>query len=112
MKLLLLIAGCSLLLSSFARADSPVRIGLEKSVNPYTHMPQQKIHVQSVTDQVTIRDITVNRGHCAVYEKMVSHPIFPVTLVYGKTLVVTPQGTCEILEINVVTSQGNWLVKY
>lgn len=48
-------------------AEAPVRIGLEQVKNPYyPNLHQQRVHVQSLTDSVTINDVVVNRGNCPI----------------------------------------------
>jgi hypothetical protein len=38
-------------------------------------------------------------------------PLVPSTLPYGKVAVYI-KGPCSVAEINVITSQGDWLMKY
>lgn len=100
-------------------AEAPVRIGLEQVRNPYyPNLHQQRVHVQSLTDSVTIKDIVVNRGNCpiqkipSVYAGSKPVPLVPSTLPYGKEIAVYIKGPCGVAEIYVITSQGDWLMKY
>ena len=100
-------------------AEAPVRIGLEQVRNPYyPNLHQQRVHVQSLTDSVTIKDIVVNRGNCpiqkipTVYAGSKPVPLVPSTLPYGKEIAVYVKGPCNVAEINVITSQGDWLMKH
>jgi hypothetical protein len=100
-------------------AEAPVRIGLEQVRNPYyPNLHQQRVHVQSLTDSVTIKDIVVNRGNCpiqkipTVYAGSKPVPLVPSTLPYGKEIAVYIKGPCSVAEINVITSQGDWLMKH
>ena len=109
-----------LMITSLAHAaEAPVRIGLEQVRNPYyPNLHQQRVHVQSLTDSVTIKDIVVNRGNCpiqkipTVYAGSKPVPLVPSTLPYGKEIAVYIKGPCSVAEINVITSQGDWLMKY
>ncbi|HGK3929218.1 TPA: hypothetical protein ACJ2OB_000592 [Klebsiella pneumoniae] len=100
-------------------AEAPVRIGLEQVKNPYyPNVHQQRVHVQSLTDSVTINDVVVNRGNCpiqkmpTVYAGSKPVALVPSTLPYGKEIAVYIQGPCSVAEINVITNQGDWLMKY
>ncbi|WP_287786875.1 MULTISPECIES: hypothetical protein [Atlantibacter] len=100
-------------------AETPVRIGLEQVKNPYyPNLHQQRVHVQSLTDSVTINDVVVNRGNCpiqklpTVYAGSKPVALVPSTLPYGKEIAVYIKGPCNVAEINVITSQGDWLMKY
>ncbi|AUM05031.1 MULTISPECIES: hypothetical protein [Enterobacter] len=100
-------------------AEAPVRIGLEQVKNPYyPNLHQQRVHVQSLTDSVTINDVVVNRGNCpiqklpTVYAGSKPVALVPSTLTYGKEITVYIKGPCSVAEINVITSQGDWLMKY
>ncbi|MFZ5204223.1 hypothetical protein ACWKYH_17225 [Enterobacter sp. UPMP2076] len=100
-------------------AEAPVRIGLEQVKNPYyLNLHQQRVHVQSLTDSVTINDVVVNRGNCpiqkmpTVYAGSKPVALVPSTLPYGKEIAVYIKGPCSVVEINVITSQGDWQMKY
>lgn len=102
-------------------AEAPVRIGLEQFTNPAypaLNLHEQRVHIQSVTDNVTINDVVVNRGNChikkmpSVYTGSKPVPLIPSTLAYGKEVVIKIDGPCNVVEINTITSQGDWLMKY
>ncbi|HDR2590564.1 hypothetical protein ACEV60_20555 [Enterobacter ludwigii] len=100
-------------------AEAPVRIGLEQVKNPYyPNLHQQRVHVQSLNDSVTIKDIVINRGNCpiqkmpTVYAGSKPVALIPSTLPYGKEIAVYIKGPCSVAEINVITSQGDWMMKY
>ncbi|EMN8583233.1 TPA: hypothetical protein ACG04Z_000534 [Klebsiella aerogenes] len=97
-------------------AEAPVRIGLEQVRNPYyPNLHQQRVHVQSLTDSVTIKDIVVNRGNCPIQKiptVYAGSKLVPSTLPYGKEIAVYIKGPCSVAEINVITSQGDWLMKH
>ena len=110
----------ALMISPLTHAtEAPVRIGLEQVKNPYyPNLHQQRVHVQSLADSITIQDIVVNRGNCpiqkmpTVYAGSKPVPLVPSTLPYGKEIAVYIKGPCSVAEINVITSQGDWLMKY
>ncbi|WP_447887609.1 hypothetical protein [Serratia fonticola] len=93
-----------LMITSLAHAaEAPVRIGLEQVRNPYyPNLHQQRVHVQSLTDSVTIKNIVVNRGNCPIQKiptvcagsKPV--PLVPSTLPYGKEIAVYIKGPCSV----------------
>ncbi|HED2829089.1 hypothetical protein [Enterobacter kobei] len=100
-------------------AEAPIRIGLEQVKNPYyPNLHQQRVHVQSLTDSVTIKDIVINRGNCpiqkmpTVYAGSKPVSLVPSTLPYGEEIAAYIKGPCSVAEINVITSQGDWLMKY
>ncbi|HHI1315508.1 TPA: hypothetical protein ACQ8ZJ_004709 [Escherichia coli] len=71
--------------------EAPVRIGLKQVKNPYyPNLHQQRVHVQSLTDSATIKDILVNRGNCpiqkmpTVYADSKPIALVPSTLPYGR----------------------------
>ncbi|HCE8851237.1 TPA: hypothetical protein NHU67_001625 [Citrobacter freundii] len=120
MKTALAAIAVALLASPLVQAaEAPVRIGLEQVKNPYyPNLHQQRVHVQSLADSVTINDVVVNRGNCpiqktpTVYAGSKPVPLIPSTLPYGKEIAVYIKGPCTVAEINVITSQGDWLMKY
>ncbi len=120
MKTALAVIAVALMISPMVQAaEAPVRIGLEQVKNPYyPNLHQQRVHVQSLTDSVTINDVVVNRGNCpiqkmpTVYAGSKPVALVPSTLPYGKEIAVYIKGPCSVAEINVITSQGDWLMKY
>lgn len=100
-------------------AEAPIKIGLEQVKNPYyPNLHQQRVHIQSLADSVKINDVVVNRGNCpvqkmpTVYAGSKPVPLVPSTLPYGKDVAIYIKGPCNVVEINVITSQGNWIMKY
>ncbi|WP_065357251.1 hypothetical protein [Kluyvera georgiana] len=63
------------------------------------------INIFSVTDQVTITGLVVNRGNC---ESMVLGRTNTPTLKYGESAGFTVNGQCNIMEFTVNTSMGNY----
>ncbi len=120
MKTALAAIAVALMISPLVQAaEAPVRIGLEQVKNPYyPNLHQQRVHVQSLADSVTINDVVVNRGNCpiqkmpTVYAGSKPVALVPSTLPYGKEIAVYIKGPCSVAEINVITSQGDWLMKY
>jgi len=120
MKTAMIALAVALMISPLLHAaEAPVRIGLEQVRNPYyPNLHQQRVHVQSRTDSVTIKDVVVNRGNCpiqkmpTVYAGSKPVPLVPSTLSFGKEIAVYIKGPCSVAEINIITSQGDWLMKY
>ena len=108
MKNAWMIVATTLLISPLTQAaESPVRIAVKGTqVVP-------EVRVMAVSDNITINEITVNRGNCQVLNKnfVTNKPAFPVTLKYGQEMMVMA-GTCTVMQVDVATSQGNWQMKY
>lgn len=88
-------------------AEAPIQIGS----GPTNAGPMYaKIYVTSLSDNIVIKKIVVNRGNCKDAE---ATPWRPVRLGFGSRLdriFVGKDGfsTCNVLEVAVETDQGNW----
>lgn len=82
---------------------SPVKVVVEE--NPY-HSFMSIIKVQSLVDDVSVSNVTVNRGNCPLYQKITT----PRRLGFGQTMSVDTNncGRAKIIEIVVSTDQGDW----
>ncbi len=82
---------------------SPVKVVVEE--NPY-HTFMSIIKVQSLVDDVSVSNVTVNRGNCPLYQKITT----PRRLGFGQTMSVDTNncGRNKIIEIVVSTDQGDW----
>ncbi|CAA0185946.1 hypothetical protein [Acinetobacter baumannii] len=82
---------------------SPVKVLVEE--NP-SHSFMSIIKVQSLVDDVTVSNVTVNRGNCPLYQKITT----PRRLGFGQTMSVDTNncGRAKIIEIVVSTDQGDW----
>lgn len=63
--------------------------------------PLSMINIASITDQITIKSVIVNRGNCKGYDS-----IFPKSLKYGEQIDFGLVGQCGVKEIKVVTNKG------
>lgn len=84
-------------------ATSPIKIALEQ--NPH-HSFIAKIKVQSLVDDVSISNITINRGNCPLLQKISN----PIRLGFGHMMSVDTKNCSRdrILEVVVSTNQGEW----
>ncbi|MCS4297510.1 MULTISPECIES: hypothetical protein [Acinetobacter] len=84
-------------------ATAPVKIALEQ--NPH-HSFITMIKVQSLVDDVSISNVTVNRGNCPLLQKIEK----PRQLSFGQTTSVDTSncGREKIIEVVVSTNQGDW----
>lgn len=84
-------------------ATSPVKIALEQ--NPH-HSFITMIKVQSLVDDVSISNVTVNRGNCPLLQKINN----PIRLGFGQMMSVDTSncGRNKIIEVVVSTNQGEW----
>lgn len=82
---------------------SPVKITVE--TNPY-HSYISMIKIQSVVDDVSITNVTVNRGNCPLLQQIST----PRRLGFGQTTAVDTSncGREKIIEVIVSTDQGDW----
>lgn len=82
---------------------SPVKVVVEE--NPH-HSFMSIIKVQSLVDDVSVSNVTVNRGNCPLYQKITT----PRRLGFGQTMSVDTNncGRAKIIEIVVSTDQGDW----
>lgn len=95
--------------------ESPIQIQL------YSEMArsgmQDYVDVVALED-VVVKDIIINRGNCTLGIKQLGlfSEQFPAKLSYGETSTVVISGktiidSCKnILEVEVVTNKGNWMI--
>ena len=60
-------------------------------------------------DGLTLTDIVVNRGNCALlspYGQPLQKPIDPVSMKFGSTVKVGAAGFCNLLEVQIHTNKG------
>lgn len=84
-------------------ATSPIKIALEQ--NPH-HSFITMIKIQSLVDEVSILNVTVNRGNCPLLTKINK----PKHLGFGQITAVDTSncGREKIIEVVVSTDQGDW----
>lgn len=72
----------------------------------YAGHPVRELQAVSHSDKITIQDAIVNRGNCVV-----QRPSMPKVLGFGEALKI-PIGNCNILELRLVTNQGELLYQF
>ncbi len=102
------------LFSACSFASAPVNISLYKGVNPNYNFPELKVKITAITDKAEIKDVIVNRGNCRVDKKyaITGRSMLPKTLNYGESITLFVLSSCSVLQIDVVTDQGNWTMHY
>jgi len=101
----------SMLFSIIAIAEeAPIKISTSAGVfNPAITY----VEITSISDNLVINKIAVNRGHCKLYTSFgQKYTKFPVNLSYGKKTTIRLQPSCNLLEVSVSTNQGSWSVSY
>ncbi|WP_300521812.1 hypothetical protein [Alcanivorax sp.] len=63
------------------------------------------VTIRSLTEELEIQDLTVNRGNCRVL-KYSGRSQLPKTISYGETTKVQVNNDCDILEVDIETDQG------
>lgn len=110
----LLIALALSLFSTSSFASPPVNIALFKGINPNYNFPEVKVKVTATTDKTEVKDVVVNRGNCRVDKKyaITNRDMLPKTLKYGESITLFVLSSCSVLQIDVITDQGNWTMHY
>ena len=112
-SVILVIAGATAIFSSSESdaATAPV------DISAYTQSGQNILELTALENDLKINNIIVNKGNCdakLVYSqiqriKNKPRPRFPVTLQYGQTTKAwTLARGCNLREVTVETSQGDW----
>lgn len=71
--------------------------------------------IVALEDEVTVREISVNRGNCKVTLGVNTevwpwkHTQLPSTIAYGKVVRFSVPNNCNVREIAVSTSRGSWV---
>lgn len=116
-KLTVFLAAILLSFSAMANpAESPIQIDI------YNEISRSGIELNLVDvvalDNVIVKDIIINRGNCTLSVKQLGlfSNQFPAKLSYGETSTASISGKtfmdpCKnILEVEVVTDKGNWMI--
>jgi len=112
-----------LLASNLFASEAPIRISAEKSYNELIQDYIPEVKITSVSNNVTIKNVLVNKGNCEYSKKEVygidmhtgfpkHRLLFPKKLSYGKELKITLSTRCNIMRVDVETNQGDWSVEY
>lgn len=102
------------LFSTNSFASSPITIALFKGINPNYNFPELKVKITAIADKAEIKDIVVNRGNCRVDKKyaITGRSMLPKTLNYGESITFFVLSSCSVLQVDVITDQGNWTMHY
>jgi len=103
----LMLTGASLMAQS-----SPIRISLENYYNQIYKISYPKIHITSTEDNLKIKNVIVNKGHCKLLNGNPIKNAFPKKLNYSQKVDIPLDVNCDVLRIDVKTNQGNWHVEY
>jgi len=102
-----------LLLSlSVTACSSKNEIDVNIATNPYSPWGASIIYVQSVDNEVIVREVVINRGNCVTNYPVADHenkPIKRKALKYGETF--SPTTLCklhEIREVSVTTDKDTY----
>lgn len=86
--------------------EEVIEITLKEIQNPFGRtLPLVPIlYITSITDKITIKDVTVNRGNCQGINYAKSK--LPKVLKYGQQIDYTIMAGCKVKEIKVITNMG------
>jgi hypothetical protein len=92
--------------------SSPIKISLENFYNQFIKMSYPKVHITSIEDNLEIKNVSVNKGHCKLLNGNPINNIFPKKLSYSQKVNIPLGVNCSVLRIDVETNQGDWSVEY
>jgi len=110
-----LMAMCVILMVSDANLmaqNAPIKISLEDFYNQFYGIRYPKIHITSVEDNLNIKNVIVNKGHCKLLSDAPIKNLFPKKLQYSQRVDIPLSPRCNVLRIDVETNQGTWSVEY
>jgi hypothetical protein len=88
-------------------AESPLKIELFKKQNIFGGIYIQA-EVTSLADgAIVINDVIWNKGNCSWPDSVTTTP---VTLSYGEKITVGHPDGCNVVNVTVLTDQGDWSV--
>lgn len=93
--------------SNIATNEEVLELNIEKIPNPLGKTllpPVPVVYITSITDQITIKDVVVNRGNCQGTSYAKSK--LPKMLKYGQKTDFGLVAGCEVKEIKVITNIG------
>lgn len=96
----IILAAVSLPLLVGCNTETPVSVELGQ--NQFWGTPQ--LTITSVTDEVTVNAVDVNRGNC----KSNPHQKMPYTLSFGTSFKIDTPACQNVLEVNISTSDGDF----
>ncbi|GLO16059.1 hypothetical protein PPUJ20028_46450 [Pseudomonas putida] len=89
----------------------PVKIEIGQRMSQYgsVRAPYRTVNIVGVTEGLVINKVTVNRNQCS---ESVGNPKKPISLPFGKTVTYNysiEYRRCDVVEVVVSTSQGEWV---
>ena len=103
LMLLMVFSGCG----DDVPQKSPIDISLQQAYNSAWHYYYPKVLITSKADKVTINNVIVNKGNCQPAFKINS-----TTLKYGEQMEVRYRRNCNVIRVEAVTDQGNWVSEF
>jgi len=97
-----------LLGSQLVAQNAPIKISLENFYNQLFGFSYPKIHITSLEDNLEIRNVIVNKGHCKLLNGKPIKNLFPKKLNYSQKVDIPLSTSCDILRIDVLTNMGDW----
>lgn len=103
-----------------AEETAPLKLTLENAWNEVHMYYYPKLKLTSISDDVTVEDVIVNRGGCNIIKSNFSMqngmiqqvPLFPQKLKYGRSLEVRVKKGCDLIEVQIDTSKGKWTYNF
>jgi hypothetical protein len=89
--------------------EPPISISTYDKVNPLFKVPYVKVDIIALIDEIEIQDVIVNRGNCKRERLLVK---LPKTIKYGQSVDLTFAAPCTASEVEVITSEGDWVEQY
>ncbi|MCT7494497.1 hypothetical protein N5S93_02660 [Aliarcobacter cryaerophilus] len=93
--------------------ESPVNIVAQKEMINHFFLGNRmflKVDVTSKKDDVVLNNIIVNKGNCEMIK--IGGDLFPRNLKYGESIGYLFSANCNVLQIEAVTNNGNWIINY
>jgi len=91
--------------------SSPVKISMENIYNQFFNIYTPRITITSLADDLIIKNILVNKGHCEVGNAKSRQKFFPKKMQYSQQFPINLD-SCDVIRIDVETNQGDWSVEY
>ena len=98
------------LLSACAEEEAPIEVEMYENTYGGYDAIQPEIKIISLVDEIEITHMEVNRGNCKSFISSIS--ALPTTLGYGGTVSVHYSPPCNVLQVDITTSQGDWAFSF
>jgi len=98
--------------SNLLAQGAPIKISTENFYNQFYGISYPKIHITAIEDNLQIKNVVVNKGHCALLNGNPIKNMFPKKLKYSQRVDIPLSPKCNVIRIDVLTNQGDWSVEY